>query len=312
MLAMLYGLNRHSLEDPLRVLRFYSRLLRSYPALSLFVIVVGFLVRGVSVVVFVLTLKVFISILDPDAALNVINQVLVQQGWSPLTTNGLVSVMVGALSILICSQFALNKIGAYSFLHLRSKILNRLLESPINQDARVHFNICLDRVPLGLEAVVKVCEILLFYVVLIANIFFWSVLSGVLVLIIVPIIIFLMLAKGRKEVHLTVNMQQERRDIAEFDDDCDEYLRLKKQTYLIARNNVVYADLFGGLAIVFLTLAFVFMGPSIGGGVTGVTALLLVFSIRFAIVYAGELGRQLGKVLQQRVIVEKITLPRNW
>ena len=38
----------------------------------------------------------------------------------------------------------------------------------------------------------------------------------------------------------------------------------------------------------------------------GIAAMLLVFSIRYSLIYAGELSRFLNRLLKQRTIIEKI------
>jgi len=115
-----------------------------------------------------------------------------------------------------------------------------------------------------------------------------------------------MLIKGRKEVHVQAEMHKQRKNIKTLDDDIEVLLELNKRTYLYGRNSVIYADLLSGLAIVCLILVFYFIDTvSDSDGLQGIAALFLVFSVRFAIVYAGELSRLLGRVLQQRVIIEK-------
>lgn len=301
--------NRPQLAEPLAILVFYCKLLRQKPFASALVILLGFIARALTVVVFVLVLKVFLSIFEPESSIKIANSFLLGMTGGEFNQSQILIGLVSILSILVLLQFAINKLNLHLFLKLRASLISFLLARQLNEHVLTHLNICLDKVLHGFDAVIKSSEIVLFYLVLLSVIFYLSPLAGVLVVVIVPLIVFIMLIKGRKEVHVQTEMQAERKKIVGLDDDMESFFQLNRQTYLYGRNSVINADFLGGLSIICLILVFYFMAPNNEGeGLRGLTALFLVFSVRFAIVYAGEFSRLLGRILQQRVIIDKIVI----
>lgn len=301
--------SRPQLNESLSVLAFYYSLLSQKAFSSGLVIFLGFLARALTVLVFVLVLKVFLSILEPESSIKIANSFLLESVGIELDQSQISTGLVSILLFLMILQFAINKLNLFLFLKLRASLLSLLLPRQLNEHLLTHLNICLDKVPQGYDAVIKSSEILLFYLIILSAIFYLSPLAGFLVLVVVPLIVFIMLIKGRKEVHVQAEMQKQRKGIKSLGDDVETFLLLNEQTYLYGRNSIIYADFLGGVSIVGLILVFYFITPNNGGeGLRGLTALFLVFSVRFAIIYAGELSRFLGRVLQQRVIIEKIQI----
>ena len=58
-----------------------------------------------------------------------------------------------------------------------------------------------------------------------------------------------------------------------------------------------------GVALVLLMISFLNHDTS---GLSSFTALALVFSIRFSVTYAAEFSRHVGRILQQRVVIDKV------
>jgi hypothetical protein len=294
------------IKDSMMIIKFYYSLLYRKPLLSTLVIVLGFMARAVSVLVFVMTLKVFLSILDPTTVVKLLETYISKYYDSSLSVSGLLNLLVIGLAGLVIIQLALNKLYLFLFLQLRATLQKMILAKPLNEHFLTNVHVCIDKLPQGYEAVVKVSEILLFYFFLLLGIFYLSKMAGLLLLVIIPLIVLIMVVKGRKEVHVQMDIRDKRKSLVEVDSDYEGYISLNDENYLYGRNSVIYADFFGGFALVFLILVFLIMNPAGGDSFSGLTALFLVFSIRFAVLYAGELSRFLGKVIQQRVIVDKI------
>jgi hypothetical protein len=293
-------------NDSMMIIKFYYSLLYKKPYTSLLVIVLGFFARAVSVLVFMMTLKVFLSILDPATVVQLLDRYISVYFDISLSVSGLLNLLVVGLAALVMLQLTLNKIYVSLFLHLRAALQKVILDRRLNEDFLTHVHVCIDKFPQGYEAVVKASEILLFYFFLLLGIFYLSKLAALLLLIIVPIIVLIIVIKGRKEVHVQMDIRDKRKDLVDEDSDYDGYISLSNENYLYGRNSVIYADFFGGFALVLLILVFLYVNPVVGESFSGLTALFLVFSIRFSVLYAGELSRFLGKVMQQRVIVDKI------
>ncbi len=123
-------------------------------------------------------------------------------------------------------------------------------------------------------------------------------------IVIIPILLALLLLKGRKEIFIVQDMRDRRKNITSLDDDIMGVVDLANKQYQYNRNSIINSEFFGGLAIVVMMIVFSLWFKADGFG--GIAALGLVFSIRFAVVYAGELSRHLGRLLQQRTIMDKI------
>lgn len=300
--------SRPQLSESLTILKFYCSLIRQKAILSIVVVFLGFVTRALTVVVFIFVLKVFLSILEPETSVKAANGFLLNFLGFELDQQQVLAGLVGVLSVLVLFQFVISKLNLHLFLRLRASLLSLILKRKLNDHVLIHLNICLDKIPQGIDAIIKSSEILFFYFILLTVIFYLSPLAGLLVLLIVPGIVIAMLLNGRKEVHVQAAMQAKRKTITTLNDDLDGFLRLNEQAYLYGRNSIIHGNLLAGLAIVCLILVFLFFAPEAErDGLQGFTAIFLVFSVRFAIVYAGELSRLLGRVLQQRVIVERIS-----
>lgn len=299
-----------NLRESFGAIKFHVRLLVREPLLLFSLITSGVLVRFMTVFVFVLIFKVFLTIIDPNVSLVVVNKFLYDILGRIISASEFQLALILTLLFMICVQFLLNKLYLRQYLNLRSAITSWLLKKNLNDHQSMHLHICLDKFPQGFEGIVKSAEILVFYFFLLIGIFFINVLAGFLVVIVVPLMIALMLIKSRKEIHVQKEMQDARRRALEHESEIETVLSLARESYAFARNGITYAEFFGGLAIVTMMSVLLFsyaIDDGISEKIAGLAALLLVFCMRFAVVYAGELSRSLGKVLQQRVIIENIS-----
>jgi len=167
-----------------------------------------------------------------------------------------------------------------------------------------YLDMCLNELPQGYDAVLKCCEILLFYLVLFVIIFLISPFAALLTLIAVPLLILLLVIKNRKEVHVTHELRDNRRKIREGGDDYETVISLSSQRDRYNRISTIHAEFFGGIALVLLML--IFLLNFTGQDLNSLAALAMVFAIRFAINYARELSRHASRLLQQRVVIDKI------
>lgn len=301
--------SKFNTRESLGAVKFYACLLSREPLPAFLLIATGVLVRFMTVFVFVLTFKVFLTIIDPNVSLVVANTFIHDVIGRNVSATEFQLALISTLLFLIGIQFALNKIYVNQYLKLRHRIVTRLLKKPLNDHRPTHLHICLDKFPQGYEGLVKSLEILVFYFFLMIGIFFINAFAGLLVVTVVPAMIVLMLIKSRKEIHVQKEMQSARKKVLEQESEIERVLSLASENYAFGRNGLTYTEFFGGIAIVIMMSALLFfytMDDGITDKIAGLTALLLVFCIRFAVVYAGELSRSLAKVLQQRVIVESI------
>lgn len=298
-----------NLREPLGAIKFYVRLLLRKPSSLLLLITLGVIVRFMTVFVFVLSFKVFLTIIDPNVSLAVANKFIYISLGRDISASEFQLALIFTLMMMIAIQFALNKFYLRQYLSLRLIIVRWLLKKPLNDHHSMHLHICLDKYPQGFEGVVKSVEILVFYLFLLVGIFFMNFIAGLLVVIVVPLMIAIMLVKSRKEIHVQKGMQDARKKALEQESEIENVLSFANENYAFSRNGITHSEFFGGIAIVLTMSALLFfytLSDDVTEKIAGFTALLLVFCVRFAIVYAGELSRSLGKVLQQRVIIDNI------
>ncbi len=303
----------YEFEGLLGILGFYLRLLPLEPLRSFLLITTGVLVRSISVIVFVLTFKVFLSVIQPESVRYLLD-LFIESGFDldvvRFNLFFVIYFLVGTLFALIVVQFLLNKVYSHLFLSMRTRLMRSLVVAPITSNEKLNLHICLDHFPIGFDGIIKTSEIIVFYFFLIAGIFYLNIYAGLLVLILLPFIIVIIVIKGRKEVHVRQEMVQSRKKILSTNDDISSFVALGAETFKYARNSVTYAQFFAGLALVSMMFLFMFMSPGdeTKNHLVGLPALILVFSIRFAFLYAGELSRSLSRVLQQRVFFENIEM----
>jgi len=303
------AISKLNLQEPLKAVEFYLRILLIKKYLALAVIFIGIVVRFLSVFIFALTLKVFLTIIDPGVLLDTFNQLLYHYAGFTLNAAKFQIVLILILFSLICFQFLLNKLYLRQYLILRRHLVEWLLDRPLNDNTNMHLHICLDKFPMGFDSIIKSLEILVFYFFLLIGIFFISFLAGFLVILVVPVIILVMVVKSRKEIFVQQEMHNMRKEVTDLTSDIDTLLDLSNQHYSYARNGVTFSDFLSGAAIVVtmsLLLLIDFADAGLSENIVGFTALILVFCIRFAVTYAGELSRSLNKLLQQRIIIENV------
>lgn len=286
---------------------FYLKLLNVKPFQSAIVVSLGVISRMLTVTVFVLTFKVFLSIVQPESAEFVVS--LLPPNLAALIPNGsgVLYVFLSLLFALVLAQLLFNKLYLMTFVALRTSLMGWLFRRPLCSALSTHIHISLDKFPLGFDGVIKSCEIIIFYLFLVSVILILNVFTGLLVIACVPMMLAIIIVKGRKEIYIQKDMNESRKEISSLEDDFEAYSAYAEKKFKLGIEGTHLSQLISGLALVLIMCLFLFyQSQPEQQNYVGITAIALVFSIRFAIVYAGELGRSLNKVIQQRVIVENI------
>ncbi len=288
-----------------KVLVFYYRLMVRDFAFSLLIILTGLIGRVLNLVVFMLIVKVFLSVVNPQSSVEMVNRILLRVTDYQLESLAMLQLMLVILTVLIFVQYFISEFNLKLFLARRTILVNYALASSLNDHQSTHLHLCLDHLPPGYDAILKCCEIILFYMILFVAIFFVSPFAALLTITIVPMLIVLLVIKNRKEVHSINEFRVNRASAKTMDDDVSAVIKSSNQQFSHLRKSVVHSEFFGGIALVFLMFIFLFNYD--GGNINSLGALALVFAVRFSITYAGELSRHAGRILQQRVIINKVT-----
>lgn len=295
-----------SLEDSKKVLKLYLKILDKFRWWSLSAIFSGFLLRGISIVIFVLILRIFMNIIEPVAGLESINKLLIEYFQTTIDERTMVLSLLSVLTGLVIVQFLIGKINLYVTLTARAQLLEFCLTHPFNDHRDTHLHISIDHIPPGYDAVIKSSEILLFYAVLLICIFYMSPLMGLAVLVSVPLVLAILLLKGRKEVFVVQDFREVRKNYqSENDtDSLNSLISLSNQSFSFPTKDMINSQMTSNMAIVLIMITFMAFYEDFE--FQGIAALLLVFSIRYSLIYAGELSRFLNRLLKQRTIVGKI------
>lgn len=293
-----------SLDGTRRVFRFYRILLALRPLSAVMLVLSGLATRVLSVGVFVLIVKVFLTILDPNSSAVVVNAFINDYFEYEVHQDVMIRAMLIGLSALLCCQYFISKFNLWLFLKTKEKIVHSVLKTPLNEHKATHIHICLDYIPMGLDGALKCIEICLFYGLLVMGIFVINPLLGMLLLIVAPLLLMILVMNGRKEVYVVREIRELRQQVNE-PEEAEEVIKLGSKQYSFIRASIINSEFFGGFAIVIMMLLFMLWFDQ--SKIESIAALVLVFSVRFAVIYTGELSRHLGRLLQQRIILTKVS-----
>ena len=285
-----------------KVANYYYSSLAGHHFLFVLVTFLGFVSRLLSILNFALIIKIFLSMFDPDAAVELLNNFLSKLYLEPITTSNLTTYLMIILVTFIFVQFVISKINLLMFRHLRAAVISEICERSVAEPPSQRNYFLYDNYLYGFEALVRSFEILLFYLFLLIFIFSVNLMMGIAVIIFVPALVSLLVFRNRKEAFVQNAIHESREKSIEPDSDPLLPLVHYDKQLVFRINNDISAEMLGGLTIVLIFFLYVTNQEQFSS--YGVMALLLVFSIRFAVLYAGELSRQLNIVLKLRTVLE--------
>lgn len=299
-------MNHFDYQKPLRLIFFYYRILGCFPALSAAIVLSGFIYRMLNVAIFVLIMKIFLIVIDPNAVLPLIEKLADLLPFEfQVDLEQLPIVLLIALSVIIVIHFIVGKLNLFWMLKARKELQLKGPALDLHPNLANKRNICLDQLPAGLDAIVKISEIIIFFVFVISTILYMVPLLGLLVLVSTPLLISYLILKSRESAFLITEIRESRKNIGQLS--FEDYQKPVEQSNLIfssTRANLISSDFFGGIIIVGIILVFLFYSGS--GSISNFSGLILIFGIRFAFIYAKECSVVLGNLLQQRTIMSEV------
>ena len=182
-------------NNAIAITAFYLGLVTRGPVSNAILVLVGYLLRVVSVSIFALTVKVFLVIVDPQLGSKIISSTLTDFGLPPIGANDLVVGVISSLVALVIFQYLLNLWYASAFLKNRTALVADLLKNPLVNNDEFYVHVCLDRIPVGYESTIKSLEICLFYASLLIAISLISPIIAISVVALLILITLLMLVK---------------------------------------------------------------------------------------------------------------------
>lgn len=299
-------MNRFDYQKPLKLIFFYYRILGCFPVLSSAIILSGFVYRILNIAIFVLIMKIFLIVIDPEAVLPLVEKMTSLLPFEvKINLEQLPIVLLGVLAGIIVVHFIIGRLNLSWMLKARKKLQVKGPTLDLHKNLANKRNMCLDQLPVGLDAIVKISEILIFFVFVISAILYMAPVVGILVFISTPLLISYLILKSRENAFLIIELRESRQKIGRLSE--EEYLKPVSQSNLLfssTRTNLISSDFFGGIIIVGIILVFLFyMGDD---SVSNFSGLILIFSIRFAFIYAKECSVVLGNLLQQRTVMAEV------
>lgn len=242
--------------------------------------------------------------LDPQSAVNLINDFLRTISVDILTTSNLSDYLISILFVFILLQFCISKVNLILLRKLRNSVMTELFERLSSLSITRRNNVLYDYYLHGYEAIIKSFEIVLFYIFLLIYIFTMSIVMGWTVIVLVPILVGLLVFRNRKEAFVQDNIRESREESSKNSDNQLKPMRHYDKQLNFRVNNIISSDILGGITIGVIFMIYVEYKSQFSS--YGVLVLLLIFSIRFAVLYAGELSRQLNVVLRLRAVLKYI------
>lgn len=284
-----------------KLLLFYFRLMAVYPQRSIIAVLSGFCYRVLNIGIFVLILKIFLMIIDPSSALELLNKIAPNSSLNIDDPQLVAASLLGFLALIIVIHFIVGKINLAMLRFIRHQLQLKGPQLALHENLANRRNISLDQLPIGFESIVKVSEILLFFVFVMTTIFWMNVFLGMLVILTVPVFVAFLVIRGREEIFVLTELRESRQQIGQLSE--DEYaspVMKSAEHFALTRNNLLYSDFIGGLLLAAIMTGFLFYNQEV---FSSLSSLILIFSLRFALVYAKELSNVMRRLVQQRTLL---------
>ncbi|GGZ99325.1 hypothetical protein GCM10008090_04880 [Arenicella chitinivorans] len=214
-------------------------------------------------------------------------------------------VLISCLGLVSLGAYVNGQVNLRLLLSVRRLLQQRgpdLLLSDKKLDNRKY---AMDQLPRGYDAATKLIQITLFFSLMVVALFYISPLLGGLVISTIPLLTVYLVLRQRKHVFLSKEAQAARKNLGRLSD--EEYLEpIRKQNYQFAkeRQNGLVSDMLSGFMMVAIFFLYLMYRPD--GATISIGGIVLVFCMRFSLVYARECSVTLGRLLSQRATMPEL------
>ncbi len=287
---------------------FYLCLLRLYKLESVLLLLSGLFYRLLNLVVFILIIKVFLVVIEPSISIPKIKYIfssISSYSLANVDDKGIILILLVVLQIAISVHFCIGRINLKMFLRAKRLIGLELGGIPVDETLAKRRLLILETIPLGYENVIKIGEIVFFFILMLVLVFWLNVLVGLSVMFMIPFFMFYMMLKGKRDLVLTNEYRDSKIGLNAFSE--KQYaVTLQKGSVLLAykRKNLIFFQFLAG-TIIALIIALFFIFEQ-GLSFTGIWGILFVFGIRYIVSYARELSAIASKVLSARVVLNSV------
>ena len=293
--------SQHKLNDlPLSIFMFYISLARNFFYESATIVVSGMLNRVFDILTFVLIIKTFVTLIDPGTFESQIEKLEDMLGFNLFVPDMSISASLIIIVILVVlSNYVVGVIGLKILMRVRTKLQINGPKLNIFDDEYQNRQFSIHHLPDGYESITKIIQICFFFLGLIPFIFYLNVLVGVMIALSVPIFTLIVIIHQRKIFQLRLDAQKSKENIGEMDEsEYSETARKDTRHIYYNRSNTLIANILSGLTLIVIIIAFFSQGQS--NQIDTITALFLIFSMRFSLIYAREFSDTMSKLINQR------------
>jgi hypothetical protein len=289
-------------DKVLKTFSLYGRLIclnRVRFALS---VIVGFALRVVSVASFLLSIKVFLALIGFDKFYDAIVLSFGESLPADLTRDTYNQILIAILVSSVVLQFILSKI--YSpLVSLTTKDIALRYSYKANLDLRCVRSFTVMWLQTGIEQSIKVFEIALFYILLLSVIFLIDLKMLFALLVFTTLIVVYLVYTKKTEVRLSEVLSDVRSSGRENKESVIAAINANADNTSRQLNSALTPRTLSSVAIVSMICLYFMLANK--ETLDSLFAIVLIFSMRFVVIYTGELSRAISSLTRQRITVSK-------
>jgi len=265
-------------------------------------VICGFALRVVSVASFLLSIKVFLALIGFDKFYDAI---LLSFGDSlpiELTRDVYNQILIGVLIGSVALQFILSK-GYSPLVSKTTRDIAVRYSSKADLDLRPVRSFLVTFLQMGIEQSIKVFEIALFYLLLLSIIFLIDLKMLFAVVVFTSLIVVYLVYTKKTDVRLSEVLSDLRAEGRDDKERVVSAINANAENTYRQLNSVLTPRVLSSMAIVSMICLY-FMLPN-KDDLDSLYAIVLIFSMRFVVIYTGELSRALSSLTRQRITISK-------
>lgn len=283
------------------VFSFYVSIVSNYKLASLVILISGFFSRILGVLAFASVIKLFLVVINPEVFIPKIVSFFNQKFDVVLSSNesDIIFIMLLVLQCLLVTNYIVDRINIAAFLRLRWKVTRQFSMLPVAETKSGKRNFSLDVIPNGCESLLKIAEIVIFFILVGMLVFLVNALVGLMVILLVPFFILYMVFRAKKDLILANEFKSKRGDFCKgTTSQFRTVIEAGSELLKYRRTNNAISQLIAGTIISIVIFTFFVFGEA--DEVLKLWSIVLVFGIRFLIGYAKELSVHTAKILAAR------------
>lgn len=262
----------------------------------------GFFLRCSSVASFLLSLKVFLAIIGYDKFYEIISESYSLSFPFDLTRDSYNYLLIALLVSAVLLQLILANIYPRILQHFLEQCSYQYVKQVDLSERKIRDFIVVN-LQTGLENCVKIFEIALFYILLFSIIAMINIKMLLVVLFFALLIISFLVFRNKTEVRLSENLNEIR--LTARRDSAMVSRAIKSNVDNISRQckSLLTPRVLSSVTMaLMICLYFLFFSKD---GLDPFYAIVLVFSMRFIVIYTGELSRALNVLSKQRILISE-------